>query len=177
MNFQSIFSFCLILVFGFYSCEEKTDKTSEPQWTKENSTDLNKEIAEQEIIDIALYCDRIPNSNFIETGTGLLYWVKEEGAGPIAEPGDIVQVSYVISFLDGEICYQTEKGTVKEFKVDKSEVETGIQEAIKLLREGSKAKLIISSYLGHGLTGDNNKIPPLTPLVIDIHVERTLKMR
>jgi FKBP-type peptidyl-prolyl cis-trans isomerase len=138
---------------------------------------LNKEIAEQEKIDIALYCDRIPNSEFKETGSGLLYWIIKASEGSTALPGDIVQVAYVISFLDGEVCYRTGKDEVKEFRVDKSDVETGIQEAIKLLGEGSKAKLIISSYLAHGLTGDNNKIPPLTPIVVDLEVIRLIKKR
>jgi len=35
---------------------------------------------------------------------------------------------------------------------------------------GDHAKLIIPSHLAHGLIGDLDKIPPLTTLVMDIHL-------
>ena len=56
----------------------------------------------------------------------------------------------------------------KEVLVDQSEVESGLQEAIKLLSTGDRAKFIIPSHIAHGLLGDLNKIPPLRTLVIDL---------
>ena len=54
------------------------------------------------------------------------------------------------------------------YKIDHSELETGLQEGLKKMRLGEKAILIIPSHLAHGLTGDQSKILPFTPLVIDI---------
>lgn len=158
------------VLFLFFSCSEEPEKAPRVDWTKENSTRLNKEITEQEKIDIELYKDRIPNSQFQETGSGLNYWIKKQGYGALAQQNQFVQVSYKISLLDGTLCYQTEKDEFQEFKVDKSEVETGIQEAIKYLNMGAKALLIIPSHLAHGLTGDSDKIPPLTVIVVELEV-------
>ncbi|MFT5581995.1 MAG: FKBP-type peptidyl-prolyl cis-trans isomerase FkpA, partial [Psychromonas sp.] len=74
------------------------------------------------------------------------------------------------SLLDGTDCYKTEENEIDEFKIDRSEVESGVQEAIKLMRIGDKMKLIIPSHLAHGLTGDMNKVPPLSPIVVDLHL-------
>jgi len=38
------------------------------------------------------------------------------------------------------------------------------------MRVGDKAKFIVPSHLGHGLSGDFEKIPPLTTLVIDLEL-------
>jgi len=54
-------------------------------------------------------------------------------------------------------------------------VETGVQEGLKKMREGDKVKMIIPSHLAHGLTGDMNKIKPLTPIVVDLHLIEILK--
>jgi FKBP-type peptidyl-prolyl cis-trans isomerase len=160
-----------LLLLVLFSCkEDRPTEKPEINWTKDNSTNLNKELAEQEKIDIQLYLDRKSTWKMKETGSGLRYWIYKEGAGPQAVSGSFAQVSFEISLLDGTSCYKTEEDEIEEFKVDKSQVETGVQEAIKLMREGDHAKLIIPSHLAHGLTGDMNKIPPLTPLVVDIEL-------
>ena len=56
------------------------------------------------------------------------------------------------------------------FKIDKTDIESGVQEGIKKMKEGEKAVFIIPSHLAHGITGDNNKIPPITPLVVDVEL-------
>ncbi len=163
--------FMLFAGLILFSCkEDKPIEKPEINWTKDNSTDLNKELADQEKIDIQLYLDRKTNWKMKETGSGLYYWIYSEGNGPQALSGSIAQVSFNISLLDGTFCYKTEDDEIEEFRVDKSQVETGVQEAIKLMKEGDKAKLIIPSHLAHGLTGDMNKIPPLTAIVVDIHL-------
>jgi FKBP-type peptidyl-prolyl cis-trans isomerase len=59
---------------------------------------------------------------------------------------------------------------MEEFVIDKSDIESGIQEGIKKMREGDRAKMIIPSHLAHGLVGDLDKIPPLSVIVVDIHL-------
>jgi FKBP-type peptidyl-prolyl cis-trans isomerase len=164
-------SFIVFVIVFLVSCDDNQPEAKpEVNWSKENSTDLNKELAAQEKIDIKLYLDRKSTWEMKETGSGLHYWVYKKGQGPQALSGSIAQVSFNISLLDGTFCYNTNEDEIEEFRVDKSQVETGVQEAIKLMREGDKAKLIIPSHLAHGLTGDMNKIPPLTPIVVDIEL-------
>jgi FKBP-type peptidyl-prolyl cis-trans isomerase len=77
--------------------------------------------------------------------------------------------------LDGTSCYKTNSDEFEEFVIDKSDIESGVQEGIKKMRVGDKAKLIIPSHLAHGLIGDMDKIPPLTVIVVDIHLIGLIK--
>jgi FKBP-type peptidyl-prolyl cis-trans isomerase len=91
-----------------------------------------------------------------------------KGTGELAKVGDIVQVESNYSLLDGTLCHQTKSDELEEFTVDKSDVESGVQEAIKKMHVGDKVKLIIPFRLAQGLVGDLQEIPPLATLVVDL---------
>ena len=156
------------------SCgEEVVEKKPEVDWTKENSTNLNKELAIQEEIDIKLFLEMHKDWKMVETGSGLQIYIYEKGDVDTTHsprPGNIVEIEYEIKLLDGTLCDKTEDDEYVDLLVDRSDIESGVQEAIKLLKIDDRAKLIVPSHLGHGLMGDRNKIPPLTTLVIDIHL-------
>ncbi len=64
----------------------------------------------------------------------------------------------------------TSGGTPIDFLVEMDNVESGLHEAITYLKEGDKAFIILPYYLAHGLLGDNDKIPPLSPALYDIEL-------
>jgi gliding motility-associated peptidyl-prolyl isomerase len=151
------------------SCEEQLPvKPVEPNWSQEQSTKLNKRFTEEEEIKIKLYLKQRPEWEMNKSGTGLRYWIYEDLEGEIAKEGDQVDVEFEVQKLDGELIYKTEEGEFSSFKVDKSDVETGVMEGVKYMSEGDQAKFIIPSHIGHGLLGDMNKIPPLQVLVVDL---------
>ena len=152
--------------------EEKEDKPI--RWTKEQSTDLHRTLAVEEEVDIKLFLAQHGDWKMTKTGSGLQYYIYERGNGPMAQVGDIAQVEYVIRLLDGTECYKTEPDEVEEFQIDRAEIETGIQEGVKLLHKGDRVKFIIPSHLAHGLIGDMDKVPPLTPIVVDFYLRDLL---
>lgn len=161
----------IVFIFLLLSCEDDKVVVEKPiDWSKDKSTELAKNLAFEEQIDIQLYLKRRPEWKMTATGSGLQYWIYEDVEGPTAQEGNIVDVAFEVKLLDDSLCYKTEEFEVSSFKVDKSDIETGVQEGIKFLSKGDKAKFIIPSHLGHGLVGDLNKIPPLQALVIDIEV-------
>ncbi|MBM3417837.1 MAG: hypothetical protein FJY17_02810 [Bacteroidetes bacterium] len=87
-----------------------------------------------------------------------------------AKSGSNVSVKLKIELVpEGRICYQTDSISGFELlKIGSSELESGIQEGIKLMREGEQAKFILPSYLGHGLLGDRYTIPPQAILYVDV---------
>lgn len=161
----------IFLFFIFTACSPDEEKNPpEINWTKENSTQLSKEIAQQEEIDIQLFLEMRKDWKVLKTGSGLRYYIYEHGEGESPKPGDIAEIEYSVKLLDGTECYATEPDEYEELKVDQSTVETGVQEGLKLMKVGDRAKLIIPSHLGHGLLGDLDKIPPLNTIVVDIHL-------
>lgn len=157
-----------VCLFLLISCKEKTEKNLPVNWTTEKSTKMNKQLSAEEELEINLFLARKPEWKTEKTGSGLRYFIYENGEGETAKPDDYVDIEYKITLLDGTECYATEKDEVEEFKVDKAQVETGIQEGVKFMREGDKAILIVPSHLAHGIVGDMSKIPPLSTLVVDI---------
>lgn len=161
-----------ILFIGLIASCTEPEKPVQPEvnWTKTNSTDLSKELAIQAELDIKLFLEMHKDWDVTRTGSGLQFYIYENGEGDSIHAGDVAEVEYVISTLDGTECYKTASDEYETFVVDRSEVETGFQEGIKKLRVGDKAKLIIPSHIGHGLVGDMDKIPPLTTLLVDVTV-------
>lgn len=163
--------FILIIGMSFFitSCDDqKPDIPKEPKWSQEESTKLNKRFTEEEEIKIKLYLKQRPSWDMNSSGSGLRYWIYKNEEGENAKEGDQVDVEFEVRKLDNELIYRTNKGEFSSFKVDKSDVETGVMEGIKFMSEGDEAKLIIPSHIGHGLLGDMNKIPPLQVLVVDL---------
>lgn len=166
-NIILIGSLCFLLA----SCgDEPKERQEIPQWSVEHSTRMNKQFIQEDEINIRLFLDRKKGWKTTETGSGLRYWVYEDQEGENAVEGDKVDVKFEVSMLSDSLIYKTEEDEVSTFKVDKSDIETGVMEGIKYLSEGDKAKLIIPSHLAHGLLGDYNKIPPLEVLVVDLEL-------
>lgn len=162
--------FYIVSVFLISSCQEQKEDDHQREWTNEESIFVNQQFTKEEEIDIKLFLKRRPDWLIKETGSGLRYWIYEDRKGDPAKEGDIVDVRFEVKMLDDSLIYKSEENEVSSFKVDKSNVETGVQEGIKYLSEGDKAKFIIPSHLGHGLLGDFEKIPPLQVLVVDIEL-------
>lgn len=158
----------LSLVLLFSACENADEKRP-LDWTTDKSIELNSEWSEEEEFYIQQYLKRRPNWEMIDTGTGLRYMIYSQGDGDSAVRGHYAKVSYKISLLTDEVLYSSEESGPKEFKIDHSEVESGLQEGIKKMRVGDKGIFIIPSHIAHGLAGDMNKIPPLETIIMDIH--------
>lgn len=164
-------NYWLLLILVLAACGETPEKPKkEPNWTKEKSSEMNKEFAVEEDLEIRLFLEQHKEYKAQITGSGLRYIPLKTMGGELATPGRDAHVQYKVAFLDGEKIYETAPDEVDIFRVDKSNVETGIQEGIKKMKVGERSILIIPSHLAHGLIGDMDKIPPLTTLVVDIEL-------
>ncbi len=54
--------------------------------------------------------------------------------------------------------------------MDKSDEVVGLNEAVKSLRKGGKAHVVIPSFLGYGLAGDGERIRGKVSLAMTIEV-------
>jgi peptidylprolyl isomerase len=105
------------------------------------------------------------------TSSGLEYVILEEGTGKMAETGDLVSVHYTGTLEDGtKFDSSYDRGEPIQFVLGRGQVIKGWDEGIALLKEGSKAKLVIPPELGYGEGGAGNVIPPNSTLVFEVEL-------
>jgi FKBP-type peptidyl-prolyl cis-trans isomerase FkpA len=175
MTFSSSMKLSIIfisLVLAAVSCSDnKTQERPIPtqQEVARSLEELNRQKMRDESAQIDGFVDRI-NWPMLVSGTGLRYWIYESGEGLLAQEGQIAKVSYVVSLLNGDTLYTSLENGPKEFLIGQDNVETGLHEGILYLHQGDKAKFILPSHLAHGLSGDQDKIPPRHSVVYDIEL-------
>lgn len=173
MKLNSLFSVILILVLTLLSCRAGKTKNNDEQkkWSDAHSVDFNQEVNEREQIQIRLFLEHFKSLKMTLTDSGLRYMIYKKGDGDfLAKTGQNVYICIKMELLDGTLCYETPKGETESFVLEKSEKESGIHEALRYMKKGDHAKLILPSYLGHGLLGDRDKIPPQSILYIDLEL-------
>ena len=161
-----------LLIFLSQSCQSENELKPIPKdWSKEKSIEMNSTFSNEEEDAISSYLKRRPDWKTIETGTGLRYFIyKTSGNSDSAVVGDNVTVSFSISLLNGQECYNSIENGPETFTVEKTDIESGLHEAVKLMKLGDKARIILPSHLAHGLIGDRDKIPPLETVIYDLHL-------
>ena len=133
----------------------------------------NKEILKIEdlMIDSLI---KLSSQEFIRDSTGIRVLIHEKNKSNqlnsrIAQEGDVVQVAYdcvVFEDLDA-LGYPVMLDTVV-FKIGYSKQMRGMNYAIKLLKVGESAKIIIPSYLGFGVSGYGELVPPHSTLLLNV---------
>lgn len=161
----------IIILLVFFSCSGSEDENQikiSPQELQEQLLEANKRALSVEKEQIQEYIKQ-KNLDLITTNTGLRYKIYEDVESDSIVDGQIVKIDYSVELLDGTECYNTE-GKGEEFTVGKDYVESGLHEAVKYLSKGDKAIIIIPSHLGHGLTGDFEKIPIRSTIIYNIQI-------
>ncbi len=130
---------------------------------------MNRYLVKTEKENIANYIRR-HGWEMQETGSGLSYMIYEDGTGHMAEKGKVAVLKYKLWLITGDLVYSSDDRGLKTFLVGKGGVESGLEEAILLMKKGDKARLVLPSHLAYGLLGDDDKIPPRTAIIYDIEL-------
>lgn len=101
-----------------------------------------------------------------QTGTGMRYAILKKGTGAPIRRNEQIHVKYETYYITGDLVYTTDKKII----VGKGGIESGLEEAILLMKRGDEAKIILPSHLAFGFLGDQNKIPPRTTLVYKLKI-------
>ncbi len=169
--------FFLISVL-FYSCNNSDSdgyivtedtvgiKSKEFNQSMENVNIILTDVEDEEI---DLYTQR-HNLNMNKTGTGLRYLIYKNGTGECGKEGEIISLKFTLNLINGIDVYDSETEGLKKFLIGKGGVESGLEEIALIVKKGDKAKVIIPSYLGYGLLGDEKKIPKRATLIYDVEV-------
>jgi FKBP-type peptidyl-prolyl cis-trans isomerase FkpA len=160
-----------LLLLWLASCggEEHNHPVIKP-YTKEQLMDANKADTRRESDDIDAYIRR-HGWEMKASGSGLRYqFIAQSAKGDTAKTGQWAKVSYKVFLLDGTLCYSSDKDGMKDFKIGEDHVESGIHEAILLMKTGDKLRFVLPSARAHGLLGDGDKIPPRAPVMYEVQL-------
>lgn len=156
-----------------FGCKENFQERFQDAPKKINMSEVliqqQKDMIKNDSLIIANFLEK-KDLEMIQTGTGLRYVIKEEAAGELIQSGDRVFLEYVITNLDEDTLYSSEKSGLMDLDVDFSHAESGLHELVKQMRKGERALAVLPPHLAYGLAGDDYKIPAYSTLVFDVKV-------
>jgi FKBP-type peptidyl-prolyl cis-trans isomerase len=123
-----------------------------------------KDKSEEELLLLKNYLDE-NNITTEPTASGMYYIEIKKGSGPDAKGGDLVEVKYKGTFIDGE---EFDSG-IFSFNLGYGQVIRGWDEGINYMNEGGKAILIIPSNLAYGSSG-RSQIPGYSTLIFEVEL-------
>jgi|LSQX01.3.fsa_nt_gb FKBP-type peptidyl-prolyl cis-trans isomerase len=169
----------LFIVLLVISCTENKNTVEEQEVIdieefKEPLISTNKEIVRLEDADIDFMIKRY-SWEMEKSPTGLRYIIENKGDSYRPQTKDEVEISFYTKNMYGDFLYSSEEDGNKVFRVNKTNEIGGLHEAVQMLGEGGKAKLIIPSYLAYGMVGDGDLIRERTILIMDIEIIRITK--
>jgi len=162
---------CFVFFAGSCSREpQQATKQEAPKVSREESLiKANRYLVKTENEEIENYITR-HGWKMKKTPSGLRYMVYKNGSGPLAEKGQIAVLNYKLMLITGDVLYSSDSTGPLVFEIGHGGVESGLEEALLLLHKGDKARVIIPSHLGHGLLGDQKKIPPRSTVIYDLEI-------
>jgi len=105
------------------------------------------------------------------TETGLYFQRLKKGKGPLAKKGDLVTVDFDIKLLNGTKIFSTkETGEPVFFELGKPYDTEGMNQALLMMRQGGKARIIMPSNLAFGKRGRPGLVPPYSTLISEIEL-------
>jgi FKBP-type peptidyl-prolyl cis-trans isomerase len=136
-----------------------------------SSCNMTKKYEKEERDEIQNYITSHSNLDYEKKASGLYYLVDSLGTGPQVAKGDSVFVMYTGYYLDGTK-FGTNYGTTDTLKfiAGIGQLIPGFDEAITYMKEGSKSKIVVPSYLAYGTSG--YYMAAYTPLLFDIYLAR-----
>ena len=165
----------LIIISFFISCSNKyqypiSDKNE--NFFKETLLQKNKILfqSENKFIDSII---KISNLNFYTDSTGVRILIDKKNnnykSNIRPKKGDVVFIKYSCIVLENQNSFkELLRDDYLNFKLGYSKQMRGLNFAIKSLKVGDEAMIIIPSYLGFGLTGYIDLVPPHSTILLNI---------
>lgn len=112
----------------------------------------------------------VAEADYIETESGLKYYIIQEGNGNTPQAGDLISLHYTLWLEDGTMIDSSiQRGAPLEIPVGAGGTIPGFEEGLLLVEEGGKAQIVVPPELGYGEAG-GGPIPPDANLIFEIEI-------
>lgn len=159
----------LFFILTLHGCKNREAEEIRVPLSNEQLININRELAIKERERIESYIHR-KNLSMQMSDLGIWYSILEEGKGARLTNGSSVSLEYTCSLLDGTLCYSSDKDGILNVVIGRSEIATGLDEALRMMKLGTDAMIILPSNLAYGLVGDGDRIPSRAALFYKIKV-------
>ena len=136
------------------------------------SIERNKAInkAEENIFKSLMEADSL--NTYIVSSNGFWYYYNKIDTVATRLPvrGDEVVYEYQINNVNGDLIYSKEELGVRNYLVDKQELITGLQDGLKLMKEGEEVTFLFPSHKAYGYSGYKN-ITGNQPLIYKVKLK------
>jgi len=166
---KTVLILIMIQVLYLSACKDKDARIVGKKLNNDQIMVINRELVIKDRERIENYIRR-KGLDMTMTPSGLWYAIDEEGSGEQVKDGTAVVYDYECELLDGTLVYSSKDAGPASVKIGRSDIASGLDEGLRLVRKGSKATFIMPGYLGFGLMGDGNKIPSRAVIVYKINV-------
>ena len=133
------------------------------------SIERNKQLNNREYTQIeAFITDSDKPFQSSEYGFWYAYNTKTTTNTQTPKFGDLVQYTYALKTLEGQVIYNDTELETQTYYIDQQELFSGLREGLKLMKEGESVTFIFPSQKAYGYYGDLNKIGSNVPLICDV---------
>ena len=166
----------LILIVFFVSCDKPTPRKPV---VRKSSTFLKESIQRNKVINkleeeafLQLMANDSTN-HYISSANGFWYYYlsKDSTSSKLPDTGDEVFYSYEIKDINNDLLYSKDELGVRSYLVDKQELITGLQDGLKLMKEGETITFLFPSHKAYGYSG-YKKIGTNQPLIYTVTVNK-----
>jgi len=169
----SIYLAFLILIMGCEKPKARKPITRKTSSFLKESIERNKiinEVEEQALLD---YIKNDSLSTYITSPNGFWYRYKTKDSLTTQLPvkGDEVIYGYEIKDVNDSLLYSKEELGDRTYLVDQQELISGLQDGIKLMKEGEEVIFLFPSYKAYGYAG-YKKIAGNQPLVYTVELKK-----
>ena len=174
-HMKSKLIFLLLIVF-LVSCDKPTPRKPV---VRKSSTFLKESIERNKVINkleeeaLLQLMANDSSHHYLSSANGFwyFYFSKDLTSTKITRTGDEVFYSYEIKDINSEVLYTMDELGERSYLVDKQELISGLQDGLKLMKEGEVVTFLFPSHKAYGYSG-YKKIGSNQPLIYTVTVNK-----
>lgn len=141
------------------------------------SVERNKKLVAGEEAKIDSIIKSHPEIKYTSSNKGYWYYYQNQDSISKVTPvrGDVVNYTYEIQDLKGNVIYSEVQLQPQVYHIDKENIIMGLRHGIKLMKVNEKVTFLFPSHMAYGYLGDNKRIGRNEPLLYTVTLNKIEK--